>query len=252
MGKYNSSIYRVRPLMECIESDYVAFQTILSLVGIAPLGKPKICRYDGVHCSEMQLKPTKRHLLALIDLMSTKQHCKANINGQNRLEMFFGKDDERKAAHLRAIAELEMKYDTLTAKDRPWYMFEGFTNPDIFIEGDDYVIVCEGKWTEPHITTTTTYLSSVGEYRNQMIRHIQGALNYTSKRVYAFYIVDAECGYTEDLNKKSFCGQLELETIKLSNDEKSAISNAFYGFTTWQAIGKKIPQLVFISKNEIK
>ena len=28
----------------------------------------------------------------------------------------------------------------------------------------------------------------------KLIRHIQGALNYTNKKVYAFYIVDKGCG----------------------------------------------------------
>ena len=252
MGRYNSSIYRVRPLMEYLENNYDAFLSLLSLVDIGPLGKPSTYRYDGVSCTEMKLKPTKQHLLTLINLMATKQHNKVDIKGQNRLELFFGAPDVRQAACEQAKAELEKKYDTLTAQSRPWYMFEGFTNPDIFIEGDDYVIVCEGKWTEPHITTTTTYLSSVGEYRNQMVRHIQGALNYTDKKVYAFYIVDDECGYTEDLNKESFAKQLELETIQLDDIEKEKISNAFYGYTTWQAINKKLPQIVFQSKNEIK
>lgn len=252
MGRYNSSIYRVRPLMEYLENNYDAFLSILSLVRIDSLGKPLIYRYDGVSCTEMQLKPTKQHLLALISLMATKQHGKVNVKGKNRLELFFGEPNVRQSTCEKAKSELEAKYDTLTAQDRPWYIFEGYTNPDIFIEGDDYVIVCEGKWTEPHITTTTTYLSSVGEYRYQMIRHIQGALNYTNKNVYAFYIVDAECGYTEDLNKESFDRQLELETIQPEGIEKGKISNSFYGYTTWQAIQEKLPQIVFQSKNDIK
>ena len=76
MGRYNSSIYRVRPLVEYLENNYEAFLSVLSLVGIDSLGKPTIYRYDGVLCTEMQLKPTKRHLLALANLMATKQHSK--------------------------------------------------------------------------------------------------------------------------------------------------------------------------------
>lgn len=252
MGIYNSSICRVRPLMECLENNYDAFLSVLSLVGIDSLSEPKNYRYDGVSCTEKQLKPTKKHLLALINLMATKQHGKAEINNQNRLELFFGEPDIRHAACERAKAELEAKYDKLTARSRPWYMFEGFTHPDIFIEGDNYVIVCEGKWTEPNIKTTTTYLSAPGEYRNQMVRHIQGALNYTNKKVYAFYIVDAECKYTKDLSKESFARQLELETIQPDDVEKEKISDAFYGYTTWQAITEKLPQIVFKSKKDIK
>jgi hypothetical protein len=46
----------------------------------------------------MKLKPTKRHLLALIELMATKQHGKVNINGQNRTDLFFGEPDVRLSA----------------------------------------------------------------------------------------------------------------------------------------------------------
>ena len=67
MGKYNSSTYRVRPLMKCIENDYHAFLSLLSLVGIDPLSQPTSYRYDGVSCNEMQLKPTKNHLLAILE-----------------------------------------------------------------------------------------------------------------------------------------------------------------------------------------
>ena len=248
MGKYNSSIYRVRPLMECIENDYDAFLSVLELLGISSLSKPTTYCYDGVLCSEKQLKPTKQHLLSLIDLMATTEHRNVKITGQNSEHLFFGDPDVRKATGEQAKAELEAHYDTLTSSSRPWYMFEGFTNPDIFIEGDDYVIVGEGKWTEPHITTTTTYLPS----RNQMIRHIQGTLNYTQKKVYAFYIVDADCGYTNDLSKESFRQQLADETIQPDNSEKVAIVNAFYGFTTWQAIHEILPQINFPDKNAIK
>jgi hypothetical protein len=84
-----------------------------------------------------------------------------------------------------------------------------------------------------------------------MIRHIQGALNYTRKKVYAFYIVDAECKYAKELTKESLCQQLEYETIQPNDIEKAAILDAFYGFTTWQDIKAVIPNVVFKEKHEI-
>jgi hypothetical protein len=251
MGKYNSSIYRVRPLMKIVEADYQAFLKLLSLVGIDALSTPGVFRYDGENCTEMQLKPTKTHLKSLIDYLAEKTPFKGSIKGQDRKNLLYGTLTERKQACQKAKAELENNYDKLTAADRPWYMFEGFTNPDIFIEGEDYVIVCEGKWTEPHITTTTTYLSSKSEYRNQMIRHIQGALNYTNKKVYAFYIVDANCGYTNELTKESFCNQLNLETIPLGEIEKIAIAESYFGYATWQDIKTILPNVIFKEKSEI-
>ena len=123
MGKYNSSIYRVRPLMKFIETDYDAFLTFLSLVGITPLGVPEIYRYDGEKCAEMQLKPTKPHLLALINLMSQKNHSIVNVKGGNRSDLFFGCPEKREAARIKAINELESKYDSLSASDKMWYVF---------------------------------------------------------------------------------------------------------------------------------
>lgn len=127
MGRYNSSVYRVRPLMQVVEKD----------------------------------------------------HTGVSVANTRRRQLFFpdpSMPNSRAAACRAALAELEESYDALASTNRAWYVFEGFTNPDIFIEGDDYIIVCEGKWTEPHITTKTTNLAADNEYRNQMVRHIQGGL----------------------------------------------------------------------------
>lgn len=241
MGRYNSSVYRVRPLMQVVEKDITAFHQLLSLVDIAPLGVPNIYLYDGEGCVEKQLKPSKRHLAALISYMAEKDHTGVSVTNTMRRQLFFPDPNSpasRAEACRAALAELEKSYDALASTNRAWYVFEGFTNPDIFIEGDDYVIVCEGKWTEPHITTKTTNLAADNEYRNQMVRHIQGALNYTNKKVYAFYIVDKDCGYEAELSTDAFAAQLEKETIKIPGKEKEEIISAFCGYTTWQDIKK--------------
>ena len=254
MGRYNSSVYRVRPLMQVVEKDIAAFHKLLSLVGIAPLGIPNIYLYDGEGCAEKQLKPSKRHLAGLISYMAEKDHTGVSVTNAKRRRLFFpdpSMSNSREATCRAALAELEENYDALLPTNRAWYVFEGFTNPDIFIEGDDYVIVCEGKWTEPHITTKTTNLSADNEYRNQMVRHIQGALNYTNKKVYAFYIVDKGCGYEADLSTDAFAAQLEKETIEIPGKEKEEIIRAFYGYTTWQDIKNVLPAVDFKTKAEI-
>ena len=253
MGKYDSSIYRVRPLMKIVENDHCAFLKFISLVSIPSLDPPNTYAYDGEHCVEKLLKPSKRHLSALIAYMASKNHS-APTKNEKRNALFFPNPknpNQRAEACLEALAALEEDYRTLSPNSRQWYLFEGFTHPDIFIEGDDYIIICEGKWTESNITTTTTHLSSDGEFRNQMIRHIQGALNLGSKKVYAFYIVDEDCGYESQLTKESLATQLEMETIKIPSSEKAAILNAFYGYTTWQKIKNAISCVDFKEKEEI-
>ena len=164
--------------------------------------------------------------------------------------MLFGfrSPEDREKTRIEAQSLLETNYSN-NPLPRAWYIFEGCTNPDIYIEGDDYVIICEGKWTEPHITTKTSHLCDEYEHRSQMIRHIQGALNSTNKKVYAFYIVDADCGYTNDLTLDALKKQLKDETIKPDNIEQ--IIGAFYGYVTWQQIEKAIPTIRFHSKNDI-
>ena len=255
MGKYNSSVYRVRPLMEIIEKkeNYDSFLKLLSLVDIPALGQPHTYQYDGESCSEKQLKPSKRHLSALIAYMAAKQHT-ADVKNEKRKALFFPDPENpngRAEACMEALAALENAYDSLSPSDRHWFLFEGSTHPDIFIEGEDYVIVCEGKWTEPNITTKTTHLSADGESRNQMIRHIQGALNHTDKKVYAFYIVEKGCGYEEDLTKDRLAEQLETETIRIPDSEKEKILASFCGYTTWQEIEKQIKGVSFKRKEDI-
>ena len=253
MGKYNSSVYRVRPLMEIIEKDSDAFLKLLSLVNIPALGQPHTYQYDGESCSEKQLKPSKRHLSALIAYMAAKQHT-SEVKNEKRKALFFPDPENpngRAEACTEALADLENTYDSLSPRDRHWFLFEGFTHPDIFIEGEDYVIVCEGKWTEPSITTKTTHLSADSEFRNQMIRHIQGALNDTDKKVYGFYIVDENCKYRDELKKECFRKQLETETIRISDSEKEKIFDSFYGYTTWQEIEKQIESVSFKRKEDI-
>jgi hypothetical protein len=237
--------------MQVVEKDITAFHKLLSLVDIAPLGVPNIYLYDGEDCAEKQLKPSKRHMSALIAYMAAKDHTGISVANVKRQQLFSPDANSRTEACQEALAALEEHYDTLAPSTRAWYVFEGFTNPDVFIEGDDYVVVCEGKWTESHITVKTTNLAAENEYRNQMIRHIQGALNATKKKVYAFYIVDAECGYTTDLTKATFAQQLEMETIKIPAAEKAQIMEAFCGYTTWQDIQKVIPNVNFKKKEEI-
>ncbi len=261
-GINNSSEYRVRPLMEHIKNNKNALTALLGLLEnkVELQSAPDTFNYDGENenCKEMPLKPTKRHLLELIDQMSKRDHKGIRVKGKDREELFYGYSGERdqgdmqarhqlakiaetrERARQKARAALEKNYDALSPTSRKWYIFEGYTYPDIFIESEDYVIVAEGKWTEKSLTTTTTYLNKKGE-RSQMVRHIQGALNYAqpkNKKVYAFYIVEANCGY--EITTSNFKMQLENEAVKPESGEKQKIIDAYLGYTTWSEIEDKL------------
>ena len=250
MGRYDSSKYRVVPLIEAIKKNPRNFEAFLKTVeGIPDLMCPNDEKdyFYGDH--EKQLKPTKAHLQDLVRYISKKRFDKIPNTSKKR-EALYGMygDAEREKAKNEALDLIDAVYDE-PILPKAWYIFEGSTNPDIYIEGDCYIILCEGKWTEPHITEKTTHLKEKDEQRNQMIRHIQGALHATEKKVYAFYIADADCGYTDKLTKSALAEQIENETIQ--PEEKNEILASFYGYTTWQKIKENIPSVQFFNQKEI-
>ena len=249
MGKYNSSTYRVTPLMKYIENDLNRINKFLSIFNLSVDSLPTEYFYGD---EEKLLKPTFEHLKNLIIYLgSTNNHIEKDVS-EDRKKLFYGSTEERNKKASEAINELRKSYDKMTPFTKKWFILEGYTHPDVFIEGKDYILIGEGKWTEDEITTHTEHLLELnGEYRNQMIRHIQAALNYSSKKVYAFYLVDKECGYLDELTKEAFFNQLSKETVALPDNEKKKISEAFYGYTTWQDLKAIFPQIEFLSKEEI-
>lgn len=283
MGKYNSSVFRVRPLMNAIENDSGKFQDFLKntpiishidskgnplcekklgeIIGRA-LGKPEKCYYDGdkKDCKEKRLKPPKKHLEKLIRHLAEKDFETRSETIDERCRLFYGDDKEgnrppeevRKEACKQAIAQLEASYDNMAENMRYWFIFEGYSAPDILIEGKDYIILCEGKWTESGITDKTRHLSDADEHRCQMLRHIQGALNCYNKTIYAFYIVDAECEYKHKLTVDAFRKQVKDETIEIESDEEiKEITDCFLGYTTWRKIEELFPEIGFKGIDQI-
>lgn len=250
MGKYNSSEYRIKPLMKQIENNSQNFERFIDLLGINTLSKPIEYRYADNESgnTEKALKPTKAHLLGLIKYLyiGRKSVGSFSVSGDNRIGLLNGEPEK----YYLAKSEILKNYSSLPPK--AWYVFEGHTYPDIFIEGEDYIIICEGKWTEPHITTETSFLKAEnGAYRNQMVRHIQGALNYNeNKEVYAFYIVDENCSYIDDLTLGAFAEQVEKETISLGYNEKIDVISSYCGVITWQDI-ERVIAVKFMTKDEI-
>jgi hypothetical protein len=233
MTRYNSSKYRVEPTAKVLNSTENV-NKLLSLVCNETVEETGEIFYGK---NEKKLKPKREHLLKIIDHVCENAYKSSNTNTER---IAFVKSNKYKAKEL-----IEKNYDTLPSK--AWYILEGRSCPDLYIECKNHIILCEGKWTESNITTKTTYLPN----RNQMARHIQGALNETSKKIIAFYIVDANCAYTSKLTNEVFKSQLENESIALEEIEKQQILSSFYGYTTWQEINKAFPQITFLTKNEI-
>jgi hypothetical protein len=137
---------------------------------------------------------------------------------------------------------------------RAWYVLEGPSQPDVYLDSAAAVIVVEGKRTETAPTTSTAWM----RVRHQMLRHLDAAWEHRQgRRIYGLYIVEAESG-TGSTEPPSTWHQAVESTISdevlraslphRTSDERSQIASALLGVTTWQAVCDEfqIPREVLI------
>ena len=126
------------------------------------------------------------------------------------------------------------------ANDRAWYIFEGPTVPDAYIETPDAVVVVEGKRTEAGPTTDTTWLLG----RHQIWRHIDAAWERRGRRqVFGLFIVEGESatGDVPELWIRAAQEAVSPAVVASSFPHRSAqetaeIVSCFLGVTTWQRV----------------
>jgi hypothetical protein len=127
-----------------------------------------------------------------------------------------------------------------SATSSGWYILEGQTYPDVFIETPDALVVVEGKRTEAGPTTHTKFM----EGRHQIWRHIDAAWEIRGRRrVFGFFAVegiestgDIPENWREAVNYARSTSALETSFPHRSIEERSAIARCLLGVTTWQLI----------------
>jgi hypothetical protein len=139
--------------------------------------------------------------------------------------------------------------------DRAWFIFEGPTYPDAYIETEGALIVIEGERTESGPTTSTTWL----EGRHQMWRHIDAAWERRGNRqVYGVFVVE-EDPVTHDvpvnwvIAAENALSQevLEVSFPHRSGAEREGIVRCFLGVITWQKILSQfaLPSSILVTNN---
>ena len=236
MGKFNSSLTRVKPLGDAIINNHNLVNRLLSLVMSGDSVEMGDFNNSNVFYSggqgEKALKPSPSHLAAIIEKI---------INDEKFRSYVRNKDKSTKNNKILRSKLFDLDLDTIEmAKSgfKEWNTFETDSYPDLFIENDKFIIVIEGKRTESDITRSTTYLP----HRCQMVRHIENALEYCKgkKNIIGFYIIEDACGYENHCSKAFFKKEIEKETIKKEDNLKKTIVNSFYGYTTWQEISNNL------------
>lgn len=248
MGKRNSSEIRVAPFARELAEDHAKVERLLRLVGCDEIdfgvfGNDDVY-YTGNETNrkkkgEMALPPSKEHLKRLAALICA--NAKANRFFKDAVEKSKKLSEKTKKMRL-ALANNELTLQEIFGAiddGEAWAILEGASQPDLFIESDRAILVVEGKLTEPHLTSSTSYLQS----RNQMLRHIQGAIEYNrrkrqNKRIVAFYIVPESFTQIDEIGDRTrFDEVLKKESLPITDPAYAKeIASCYFGCTTWEAI----------------
>ena len=236
MGKKNSSLTRIQPLFDYLGMDINKINKFLSLFEIKTEIKASlfVCKYGY---DEASIKPCKELLI----------WCVNNIDKLNKKEFEALKNETSESAQKRYALfcnNTEIKKEALNElyKDnipqRAWFIFEGYTHPDVYMETDDSIYIGEAKRTENELTNHTKWL----EDRDQLIRHVDSVID-RGKKVYSFFVIENPENY--DFNKY-FETEIYDKSLPHRNQEiRKKIKNTYIGYTTFSKINE-------IFNNEIK
>lgn len=164
MGRYDSSITRVKPIFDQLYAKDATGQTWLPKLLCLPtfgnaVSLPPECDFDiqdhawGDSEQECKLEPPVALLSWLIRHPQKLAQCKAAYKTpmpEERRELLDGSEN-------RMIEALALLQENAQGKD--WHIFEGKTQPDVFITTSNLLAVIEGKRTEPEPTTHTTWMA---------------------------------------------------------------------------------------------
>jgi hypothetical protein len=203
VGRYNSSITRVRPFFQYLINEDITGQSWLSaLLSLFPNIKivfpdhqnigallhelttkaefsDKILKRHGInniqleHCFEYSLPPTKRFLSWLIqhpNSLHPPAHLSNDKEKRKYRENLLGRNglELQQVACQTALHELDKNGPLGSGKQ--WWAFEGFTEVDCYLEIPEFILLIEGKRTENLSQSVSWY-----PHRNQLIRNLEAA-----------------------------------------------------------------------------
>ncbi|MDP2858919.1 MAG: hypothetical protein Q8P50_13210 [Bacillota bacterium] len=126
-------------------------------------------------------------------------------------------------------------------RGRKWFVLEGHSAPDAFLETGELVFVVEGKRTEHSTTTTTKWM----EKRSQLIRHMDAATEVAMGRpVLGLLLVEGDP--TDPMAVPASWVEAcaaDVEPVLLndslphrSHAERQALADGVLGAATWQRV----------------
>jgi hypothetical protein len=239
MGRFDSSLTRAAPVFnKLMDRDPSGLSWVNPLLRLAepecsvlPDIKPII--EWGWGTTEHGLRPPTTLLEWLVrNPNSLRLEGLKQSRGRTRRlrELLIGGDCE---VQCKALDRLQKPH-----RDRAWFVFEGVTKPDVYLETQNAIIVIEGKRTEADITRYTTWMP----VRHQMLRHIDSAWDKRGGRVVlGMFVVEANGGDVEVPQRwREVCAEtvrpdvVDSSLPHRSPAERNEIAKAYIGVTTWQ------------------
>jgi hypothetical protein len=246
MGDYDSSKTRVAPVFDrLLELDPTGSSWLDRLLRLpegfdeAPrpaVGKPGRLIRHAWYPDEHLIRPPLALLRWLVSRPTQDwppEFRREAATGSPQRDRLVGQDE---LARQEALALLEAG-----APDRAWYVLEGPTHVDAYLEAENLTVVVEGKRTEPAPTIRTKWMST----RHQMLRNLDAVWD-GGKPAYGFFAVEARDGSDDvppewqDFVRQTVSSEaLEGSLPHRSGEEQASIKQAFLGATTWQRISSE-------------
>jgi hypothetical protein len=157
MGEFNSSLTRVAPVLDrLLARDPIGMAWIPTLLRLAEPGKESLptplqlkrCWWGS---NERGLRPPPtllRWLVEHADLLTRDGLASSSPRVRQLRELLIGRDQSVRLAALELLQHAH--------RDRAWFVLEGVTFPDVYLETRNVILVIEGKRTEADITRITT------------------------------------------------------------------------------------------------
>lgn len=245
MGKYDSTMTRVKPVFDQLkEMDPTGSSWLPRLIALPSGGNQVLsrpdCRFEitdyGWGSSEKKLDPPVALLSWLI------RHPRRPVAGELSSDPVKAhtRGEWIKGCRKTMLEGLNLLRDNSGGED--WHVFEGQTQPDVYIETDNLILVIEGKRTEKQPTVRTKWMQG----RNQMLRHLDCAWEISGgKQVLGFYIVESKGSESTPPEWRGFAvdttnpAMIATSLPHRGPEEQQAIAACFVGVTTWQRVCKE-------------
>jgi len=242
MGKYDSTKTRVVPVFDQLYRNDSTGRSWLSKLISLPIGgfPVRLSAVSDLIIEDYEWGDSEKKLNPPVALLSWLiRHPRRPVSGElsseptkaTKREEWIGGSDAR---ILEGLALLRTN-----PNDENWHLFEGQTQPDVFIQTPSVILVIEGKRTERCPTTSTKWMPG----RHQMLRHIDCAWEVAGKRrVVGFFIVEGgsdrevPAAWLEYAKRTSESDAIRSSLPHRGPEEQEGIGSCFAGVTTWQRV----------------